>query len=190
MGCRMDKLTRIRQLIALTASRHEEEARTAAFQACRMIREGGFQVVAGQPEAAAPFRYASPSYTSEWDDIFRRATRPTTSTSSPPSSYNFRDVGFSMDDIFREAVRQNEANARARAAKPPINPFAGEKTKSTADPFVGEQVTWGRLEYARNCRHCGRTIAVGTNVWSVEGRNAVWCESCGPMGAIPGGRPF
>jgi hypothetical protein len=43
---------RIEKLIALSASSNEHEARSAAFLACKLIREGGFRVI--DPERPSP----------------------------------------------------------------------------------------------------------------------------------------
>ena len=41
----MSSTDRIEKLIALTGSANEHEARSAAYLACKMIREGGYRVV-------------------------------------------------------------------------------------------------------------------------------------------------
>jgi hypothetical protein len=47
---------RIEKLIALSGSANEHEARSAAYLACKLIREGGFRVIAPAPDPrAAPF---------------------------------------------------------------------------------------------------------------------------------------
>ena len=56
-------LAKARQLIALAASDSKEEARTAAFQACRLIREHGFEVVEKRGESS----FAGPSV---WDVVY------------------------------------------------------------------------------------------------------------------------
>jgi hypothetical protein len=57
----MSSIDRIEKLIALSGSTNEHEARSAAYLACKMIREGGYRVVAATA-AADP-----------WDDPFRAA---------------------------------------------------------------------------------------------------------------------
>ncbi len=47
----MSTTERIEKLIALSGSENEHEARSAAYLACKLIREGGFRVVAAAPEA-------------------------------------------------------------------------------------------------------------------------------------------
>lgn len=55
---------RIEKLIALSGSANEHEARSAAYLACKMIREGGFRVVASAPDPWAddfpPSAWTSP----------------------------------------------------------------------------------------------------------------------------------
>lgn len=47
-------LEKVRKLIALAGSPYEEEARTAAFLACKMIRELGLSFAQAQPAPPAP----------------------------------------------------------------------------------------------------------------------------------------
>jgi len=49
----MSELDRIRKLIALSGSSNEHEARSAAFLACKLIREGDYRVVENTPEPPA-----------------------------------------------------------------------------------------------------------------------------------------
>lgn len=49
----MSSTDRIEKLIALSGSENEHEARSAAYLACKLIREGGFRVVASAPEPRA-----------------------------------------------------------------------------------------------------------------------------------------
>jgi hypothetical protein len=46
----VSSIDRIEKLIALSGSANEHEARSAAYLACKMIREGGHRVVASAPE--------------------------------------------------------------------------------------------------------------------------------------------
>ncbi len=64
-------IDKIMKLIALTASPNENEARNAAFLACRLIREGGLEVVERREERRdIPNMYA-------YEDMIRKAyTRP------------------------------------------------------------------------------------------------------------------
>jgi hypothetical protein len=50
---------RIEKLIALSGSTNEHEARSAAYLACKMIREGGFRVIAAAPDPWADHLPAS-----------------------------------------------------------------------------------------------------------------------------------
>ncbi len=54
---------RIEKLIALSGSANEHEARSAAYLACKMIREGGFRVVEPAP---APDPWADHFTRSAW----------------------------------------------------------------------------------------------------------------------------
>lgn len=61
-------LDRVKKLIALTASSNENEARNAAYLACRLIREHGYDVV---PKVTVAARAV---FTSDgWDEAIRRA---------------------------------------------------------------------------------------------------------------------
>jgi hypothetical protein len=53
-------LDKVNKLVALTSSSHEEEARTAAFQACKLIRENSLEVVVGIPSKHESRRRPSP----------------------------------------------------------------------------------------------------------------------------------
>lgn len=65
---------RVQKLIALAASSNENEARNAAFQACKIIRENKLEVV-------APGR----SFSSlNLDDLFQRQPRPASRPWPPP----------------------------------------------------------------------------------------------------------
>lgn len=46
----MSNIDRIEKLIALSGSANEHEARSAAYFACKLIREGGYRVVASAPD--------------------------------------------------------------------------------------------------------------------------------------------
>lgn len=57
----MSSLDRIEKLIALSGSANEHEARSAAYFACKLIREGGYRVVApaSDPWADYPADHAA-----------------------------------------------------------------------------------------------------------------------------------
>ena len=60
-------IDKIEKLIALSGSANEHEARSAAFLACKLIREGGYRVVEATARGSAA---ADP-----WEELFR-AARP------------------------------------------------------------------------------------------------------------------
>jgi Protein of unknown function (DUF2786) len=67
----MSELDRITKLIALSGSGNEHEARSAAFLACKLIREGGYRVVAAEPDdpwadAFAAAAQAAQAQRAEW----------------------------------------------------------------------------------------------------------------------------
>ncbi len=66
----MSDIERIEKLIALAGSANEHEARSAAFLACKLIREGGYRVV----EAALD---------NPWEELFKAATWTTRSPEPP-----------------------------------------------------------------------------------------------------------
>ncbi|HVH45976.1 MAG TPA: DUF2786 domain-containing protein [Labilithrix sp.] len=67
----MSSIDRIEKLIALSGSANEHEARSAAYLACKMIREGGYRVV-----ASAPDPWAAHFSASAWTDAPAPAGRP------------------------------------------------------------------------------------------------------------------
>lgn len=74
----MSNVDRIEKLIALSGSANEHEARSAAFLACKMIREGGFRVVVPAPEPSADH---FPTWA--WAESRRPAPRPASRRSAP-----------------------------------------------------------------------------------------------------------
>ncbi len=64
---------RIEKLIALSGSANEHEARSAAYLACKMIREGGLRVVEPAP-ASDP--WADPFTSSAWTASTRAERHP------------------------------------------------------------------------------------------------------------------
>lgn len=82
-------LKRVRDLIALTSSDREEEARTAAFQACKLIREHKLDVI-GARSTASSYRTRPPGEPARPGN--RSADRGSAASSSadyrpPPSDY-------------------------------------------------------------------------------------------------------
>ena len=66
-----DNIERIEKLIALSGSANEHEARSAAFLACKLIREGGYRVVAEEEREELPDPF--PTYV--WREPPRHAPR-------------------------------------------------------------------------------------------------------------------
>jgi len=68
----MSAIDRIHKLIALSGSENEHEARSAAFLACKLIREGAYRVVAAPVDAWAD--HHAPAWT--WGASPAPAERP------------------------------------------------------------------------------------------------------------------
>jgi hypothetical protein len=62
VGARKSTTDRIEKLIALSGSANEHEARSAAFLACKLIREGGFRVVPSGPADPWPAPFQGPAW--------------------------------------------------------------------------------------------------------------------------------
>jgi hypothetical protein len=78
---------RIEKLIALSGSANEHEARSAAYLACKLIREGGFRVVAAAPEPRA-----EPSPAAAWWASARPAGPPPSRRRRAPDTRPHRRV--------------------------------------------------------------------------------------------------
>jgi hypothetical protein len=68
----MSAIDRIQKLIALSGSANEHEARSAAYLACKMIREGDYRVV----DAASSEPWGDPFTASAWRTPPAHAERP------------------------------------------------------------------------------------------------------------------
>ncbi len=68
----MSRIDRIRKLIALAASENEHEARSAAYLACKMIRDDDVRLV----EPAAPDPWAERAREQAWRSRREPAARP------------------------------------------------------------------------------------------------------------------
>ena len=107
----MSAIDRVKRLIALTASDNPNEARNAAQQACRIIREQGLEVV--DPKAVPPPPPSPPPPRQRHDWPFGT---PVGFGGSP-----FVDVSsgpFASEAFWRQATEKIRQNAR-RAAKEP-----------------------------------------------------------------------
>jgi hypothetical protein len=123
-------LTKARQLIALAASDSKEEARTAAFQACRLIREHGFEVV--EKSAPRPFR------------------------ATPPD----QDINSVMRDIFEQELRRREQEVMAEMFRKAASEAARASPKKArgTEPkakVMGVVMRNNRMGVGKRCQHCG-----------------------------------
>lgn len=127
-------LTRVQQLIALSASSAEEEARTAAFQACKLIRENKLEIVTSAetpaPAPPKPARAAAPPppppppkpqpTVTVSDKAYRAYTYVDTETARRKAKI---DADF-LDDFFETLRKQAGAwDASARRDPGPERPF-------------------------------------------------------------------
>jgi hypothetical protein len=123
------KLSTIRSLIALSASDNVEEARTAAHTACRMIREGKFNVVVGVEEKVPPIDApaSKPAYPSRsWPDYVYDGAYD---AHIPPGKYR-RPMNEDWEDAGRESFKW-----RATAGASPGTYSNGPSPK----PFMDRQ---------------------------------------------------
>lgn len=65
----MSSIERIEKLIALSGSANEHEARSAAYLACKMIREGAYRVIEPASSASASASASRP-WADPWADHF------------------------------------------------------------------------------------------------------------------------
>ena len=153
------KLVRVRQLIALTASSEDNEARAAAYQACRIIREEGFVVLDNpeKPEARDIRRGACPP---EHSPAAAAREGAGTYVSSP-----FRSSSEDVDAAFRSSLEEMFRNMG-------IDPFAGRR--SGADAWTSK-----KTDRKRVCINCGIYVAPGVSGWSSVLTGNFRCASCG-----------
>ncbi|MDB4943295.1 MAG: hypothetical protein JWP97_2829 [Labilithrix sp.] len=95
----MSTLARIEKLIALTASESEHEARSAAYLACKLIREGGFRVVAREAE-----RTEDPFAAAGWRPWPSPPRRPPSPPRPPPDLRPRRVVASTIARARRSGV--------------------------------------------------------------------------------------
>lgn len=119
-------IDKIRKLIALTASPNENEARNAAFLACKMIREQKLEVVE---------REAMPIYS--YDDLFRKAAEAAYSRPYQPPAYT-------------RPYQPPKPEWHAIRAK-----FTSKCGGCDCEIEVGEQIWWKKDCKAR-CLICGK----------------------------------
>lgn len=161
----MSTAAKVEKLIALTASSNENEARTAAFHACRLIREAGLVVLApGDPRLAGARVVASASgFGVDLDQAMK----------------NVRDAQARSEETLRkveETLRQN-ARASAPAARHPTEQEVAERKQKARrsrkdDP---ERVI---VDAATPCQDCHRSQDKGRRMWRHKDRPGLICGLC------------
>jgi hypothetical protein len=127
----MSALEKVRRLISLSASPNEHEARSAAFHACRMIREHGFEVVAP---------------TSDVDHV-----TVTVTVKSQPAAPPARDPEVAWTrrplarDLWEQWVRPAARSTRCSACRKPIR--KGEEYASFGNKVAGQCMGCFRLAF-------------------------------------------
>lgn len=152
------KLARIKQLIGMAGSSNEEEARSMAYLACRMIREGGFEVVSAvapvtipqpRPAAGEPFREGAGTYVA--------------------SPFRGRRKGPPLDDPFTNFDQA-------------INDILGRAAAGRSRSHQSFKWVQGTSSLPHTCERCHAKLPAGVQVWSnVYGNECEYrCIGCGP----------
>lgn len=152
----MSAIERTRKLIALTGSANEHEAKNAAVQACKLIREHGFELV----------------------DPKERRVDPTTVV----GANTYRQAASDLNDLFRNM--SNIAKG-ARATVKDIRdlgneiPMPGPPRSKYRAPSKGE-LRRGTAKIEATCVDCGTPIEPGDEVWFRSGKGGVHAFTCNP----------
>ncbi len=159
----MNAAAKVEKLIALTASSNENEARTAAFQACRLIREAGLMVLApGDPRLAGARVVASASGV-DLDQALK----------------NVQDMQARSEETLRkvEETLRRSAWANAPAAHHPTEQEVAER-KQTARRSRNDDPERVIVDAATPCRNCHRSQDKGRRMWRHEDRPGLTCGLC------------
>lgn len=183
---------RINKLIQLAGSSNENEARNAAYLACKLMRENGIEVAVSEPESP-PFVHLH--------DI------------NHPSDVNTRahvHVGINdLEDLFAEMFGEERVNTARERAERKVN---GERESRYRSPQYYGEPDWHRetdggvstnkapppkpkksrpvrtragamlidAKFRGACRDCGNRIDLGDKVWWKHGVSGCVHESCDP----------
>jgi len=159
----MDVLDRIRKLLALTASPNENEARTAAFQMARMIRE--HQIVLALP---AVHSQASRNDEELWE-AFRKAAswpprqhRPQAKPETPPQAKPETPPAPATPPRKKQPEDHGDVAARARAWCERNGIYTKQRTThSVADD---EDTVSMKAKFAGRCVVCGTRFGAGEEI--------------------------
>jgi hypothetical protein len=100
-------IERIRKLIALSGSANEHEARSAAYLACKLIREGDYRVVSAETESHAEVDPWPGPFAAAWAHATRAhhvRYEPPPPPRPPPDTRPRRRVPCDIGQAFRSGI--------------------------------------------------------------------------------------
>lgn len=183
-------LEKVRKLLALAGSDNENEARSAALSAARLIKKHGFEVVDQAPPARPPADFFSKRPAPPSEKGTYRNDRPRGGPTAEEIAAFFREMmreqgrgrvphppGYPPGDPFADPFAYRP---------PPRPPFPGEAAaKAAAEQFV-RGLTARRIlgpDEIRTCRLCSCRVAHGA-FWTSHAIKSTdehgWCERCAP----------
>jgi hypothetical protein len=195
------KLATIRALIARSASNFEEEARSSAWSACKMMRELGLDVsdpsvvnstvfqrdnqllrakVVELEGVVAKMRSAVSDLVSQNTKLQAdlRLSKFPPSTTIAPSPEAVAAASRALSEAMLGKVGSSKPRAKRASKKSPAKPST--KAPSGSNPFAAMPDS-GRIirsQYAGICRSCRAPIEVGDSVFWTPGAKGVICMAC------------
>lgn len=183
---------RVAKLIALASSPNEHEARTAAYQACRIIRENGLVVLAADDPrlrgGGVPFAGV------DLDDMLRDLRRRTDELrrETERKAEREREAHAQWMAEQHEAERKAKAAAQRQKRREAADPFKYNGTRgapharmpSDADIADAKQQRRRKrperviLNELTRCNTCGHECSKGARVWRHDGKPGVTCGLC------------
>ena len=179
---------RVAKLIALASSPNEHEARTAAYQACRIIRENGLVVLAADDPrlrgGGVPFAGV------DLDDMLRDLQRQAEEVRR--QAEHGRDAHAQWMAEQHEAERKAKAAAQRQRRREAADPFRHNGSRGApharmpSDSDIADAKQQRRrkrperliLDELTRCNTCHREQAKGKRVWRHDGRPGVTCGLC------------
>lgn len=147
-------IERVQKLVAMTASPHEEEARTSAFLACKLIREHDLQIGGARAAVSIP----------QWS----QPVDPVANAHQWAREYGQRQ---------RERRQQEAAEDLRRAAAEERRQRQGTRQAGSRQP----QWRLINVGHAGKCLTCHSAVEVGAAAWWMQGVGLRCCQcGCGP----------
>lgn len=120
-----DPLDTVTKLIALALNNpNEEEARSAALKAVKMIRENGFTLM--RPATVAPPPLARAAYWQDLQDQMARAHAQRQAQRQAPMDWNLDQYTYYGYDGYDGYVRRSGAQSQPTPPPPPFKPEGSE----------------------------------------------------------------